>query len=134
MFVTYACGRIYVYFKWGDKKLCRKGDEHKKPEFTDAVYFMMLFTCGAAVGMFFFGAAGPMTYYSGGSTRRFQNGALTNSGKAQWETTLTIFHWGLHGLIPTVFNSFPRFALPKALSLHSSASTAPQALLRNTPP
>jgi len=90
----------FVYMKWGNKKLCAKGAENDKPEFSDSTYFMMLFTCGVAVGMFFYGVTEPTTYYTDGTTRYFANAGLTDSEKAQWAITLTVFHWGLHGWIP----------------------------------
>jgi choline-glycine betaine transporter len=61
---------------------------------------MMLFTCGVAVGMFFFGVTEPLSYYTDGTARTFADPGSTDSDKAQWALTLTIFHWGLHGWIP----------------------------------
>jgi choline-glycine betaine transporter len=92
---------LYIYFYYGDRKLCLPGKEADKPEFSDSSYFMMLFTCGVAVGMFFFGVAEPMDYYTDYSGSRYhQDPGQTDSEKAQWAITLTVFHWGLHGWIP----------------------------------
>ena len=75
---------VYLYFsKYGSLKMCKKGDEDQKPEYSDSTYFMMLFTCGVAVGMFFFGVTEP-TYYYTASTRYFNNDGMTDSEKAQW--------------------------------------------------
>ena len=90
---------IYIYYKYGNRKLCAPGKEADKPEFSDASYFMMLFTCGVAVGMFFFGVTEPTSYYTGGN-RYFQDPGMSGAEKAQWAITLTIFHWGLHGWVP----------------------------------
>jgi choline-glycine betaine transporter len=90
---------VYLYFsKWGNKKLCAMGDEDEAPEFSNSSYFMMLFTCGVAVGMFFFGVTEPVYYYTYAS--RYTNEPNSDSQKAQWAITLTVFHWGLHGWIP----------------------------------
>ena len=61
---------LYVYAFYGNKKMCAPGDEDKKPEFGDAAYFMMLFTCGVAVGMFYYGTTEPTSYYTGYSGNR----------------------------------------------------------------
>ena len=92
---------IYIYYKHGNKKMCAKGKENDKPEFSDASYFMMLFTCGVAVGMFFFGVTEPTYYYTNAGMSRYTNDpGMTSSEKAQWALTLTVFHWGLHGWVP----------------------------------
>ena len=61
---------LYIYAYYGDKKMCAPGKEKEKPEFGDASYFMMLFTCGVAVGMFYYGTTEPTSYYTGYSGNR----------------------------------------------------------------
>jgi choline/glycine/proline betaine transport protein len=52
---------IWLYCsKYGKLKLCKKGEEATPPEFGNSTYFMMLFSCGVAVGMFFYGIAEPI--------------------------------------------------------------------------
>eukprot|EP00039_Didymoeca_costata_P018790 m.334980 g.334980 ORF g.334980 m.334980 type:complete len:835 (-) comp17487_c0_seq1:123-2627(-) len=90
---------VYLYFsRFGSKKMCEPGEEDKPPEFSNSSYFMMLFTCGVAVGMFFFGVTEPLNYYTYGT--RYVNADNTQTEVAQWAITLTVFHWGLHGWIP----------------------------------
>jgi choline-glycine betaine transporter len=98
---VWICFALYIYYQYGDRKLCAPGKEGDMPEFSNASYFMMLFTCGVAVGMFFFGVSEPMDYYTGYSgSRYFHDPGMSDSEKAQWAITLTVFHWGLHGWIP----------------------------------
>ena len=97
MWIVFA---IYIYYQHGDKKLCAKGNEGTKPEFSDASYFMMLFTCGVAVGMFFYGVTEPLEYYTSQTSRYSADPGMTDSERAQWAITLTVYHWGLHGWVP----------------------------------
>jgi len=118
---------VYVYWKWGDKKLCKPGDEDDKPEFSDSTYFMMLFTCGVAVGMFFYGVTEPVTYFTDGTTRYMTNQGLTDSQIAQWSITLSVFHWGLHGWVPYclvgIALGFPAYRHGKQLTMRNTLYT-----------
>jgi choline-glycine betaine transporter len=92
---------IFLWWKYGHIKLCARGEEDKKPEFSDAAYFMMTFSAGVAVGLFFYGAAEPIWLYYGDN--RYNNaasGGLSDFENAQWAMTQTIYHWGIHGWIP----------------------------------
>ena len=89
---------IFVYYKYGHVKLCKKGDEDKKPEYDNFNYFVMIYTCGVAVGMFYYGVAEPVWHYMG--PNRYTKAGLNDVEKAQWALTQTIFHWGLHGWVP----------------------------------
>jgi len=118
---------IYVYWKWGDKKLCKPGDEDDKPEFSDSTYFMMLFTCGVAVGMFFYGVTEPVSYFTDGTTRYMTNQGMTDSEVAQWSITLSVFHWGLHGWVPYclvgIALGFPAYRHGKQLTMRNTLYT-----------
>jgi len=35
------------------------------PEYNDATWFTMLFSCGVSTGLFFFGVAAPILHYTG---------------------------------------------------------------------
>jgi len=116
---------LYVYAFYGNKKMCAPGDEDKKPEFGDASYFMMLFTCGVAVGMFYYGTTEPTSYYTGYSGNRYaQDPGISDSEKAQWAITLSVFHWGLHGWIPycivALTIGFASYRQSKPLTMRSS--------------
>ena len=97
----------WLWYKYGHIKFCKRGEEDAPPEFTDAEYFMMTFSAGVAVGLFFYGAAEPIWLYYGYSTTADGNryteaaqGGTSQFEDAQWAMTQTIFHWGIHGWIP----------------------------------
>ncbi len=39
------------------------------PEYNDATWFTMLFSCGVSTGLFFFGVAEPILHYTGKNRR-----------------------------------------------------------------
>lgn len=43
------------------------GKEDEKPEFSDGTYFTMLFSCGIAIGLFYYGVAEPIYHYQPGA-------------------------------------------------------------------
>jgi choline-glycine betaine transporter len=96
----------WLWYKYGHLKLCARGRENEKPEFSDASYFMMTFSAGVAVGLFFYGAAEPIWLYAYGarwnsaSNPNDGGGGLSDFEQAQYAMTQTIYHWGLHGWIP----------------------------------
>jgi|UniRef100_A0A7S4CB01 choline-glycine betaine transporter len=81
-----------VYYKFGHVKL---GPEDAKPEFSNVSYFMMIYSCGVAVGLFFYGVSEPLYHLSG--NRYAAAGYHTDNEKAQQAINLTLYHWGLHG-------------------------------------
>mmetsp|Transcript_5187 Transcript_5187/g.17441 ORF Transcript_5187/g.17441 Transcript_5187/m.17441 type:complete len:759 (+) Transcript_5187:475-2751(+) len=91
---------IYLVFsKYGKIKLGKNDDE--TPEFSDAAWFAMLFTCGVAIGMFTFGVAEPLYYYRQSFQNRLNKIPWTNDDqRAQQALTMTMFHWGVHGYVP----------------------------------
>jgi choline-glycine betaine transporter len=98
---------FWLSYQYGHIKFCKRGEEDAKPEFTDAEYFMMTFSAGVAVGLFFYGAAEPIWLYYGYSTtadgNRYTDAGQDNTSQfedAQWAMTQTVFHWGFHGWIP----------------------------------
>ena len=53
---------IWVYFsKYSSIKLGRDDEE---PEFNDASWFMMFFSCGVSIGLFFYSVSEPMAHYT----------------------------------------------------------------------
>ena len=69
--------------------------EDAKPEFSNVSYFMMIYSCGVAVGLFFYGVSEPLYHLSG--NRYAAAGYHTDNEKAQQAINLTLYHWGLHG-------------------------------------
>ena len=59
----WAVFAIILYFsKYSNLKL---GKPDEKPEYNDVTWFVMLFACGIGVGLFFYGVAEPIFYYTG---------------------------------------------------------------------
>lgn len=88
---------LYLFFsRFGNVKL---GSE--KPEFSDAAYFMMMFTCGVAVGLFFYGVTEPLYHkFEAGKNYINQNGKTSENESDQEAFNITMYHWGFHGWVP----------------------------------
>eukprot|EP00928_Gymnodinium_smaydae_P046729 TRINITY_DN3114_c0_g1_i1.p1 TRINITY_DN3114_c0_g1~~TRINITY_DN3114_c0_g1_i1.p1 ORF type:complete len:1095 (-),score=177.76 TRINITY_DN3114_c0_g1_i1:403-3687(-) len=90
---------LYLAFRYGHLKI---GRDDEKPRFSDVTWFSLLFTCGVAVGMFYY-VAEPMWHYKGWGGARFinsANGYSHPSEDAVHGMMVTWYHWGLHGWIP----------------------------------
>ena len=82
--------------KYGNIKF---GGDDAEPEFSKLQWFGMMYTCGVAVGLFFYGVAEPIWHYKSGSIR---SSTEHDSEKANYALMQTYFHWGIHGWIPYV--------------------------------
>lgn len=88
---------IALYFsKYSNLRL---GKEDEKPEFSDGTYFMMLFSAGIAIGLFYYGVAEPIFHYRPGKYGNRYEGRYSDNQQAQDAINLTFFHWGIHGWI-----------------------------------
>jgi len=90
---------IAVHPKYGKIKIGRDDEE---PIYSDVTWFSLLFTCGVAVGMFYY-MAEPMWHFKGWGGSRFinkGNGYSHPSEDAVHGMMVTWYHWGLHGWIP----------------------------------
>ena len=88
---------IYLMLtKYGNIKF---GGDDAEPEFSKLQWFGMMYTCGVAVGLFFYGVAEPIWHYKSGSIR---SSTEHDSEKANYALMQTYFHWGIHGWIPYV--------------------------------
>ncbi|XP_012556512.1 glycine betaine transporter 1 isoform X1 [Hydra vulgaris] len=88
---------IFLYFsKYSELRL---GCNDEKPEYSDSAYFMMLFSAGLGIGLFYYGVAEPIYHYKPGhfGNRFFQR--YSNNDEAQDAINLTFFHWGIHSWI-----------------------------------
>ena len=100
---------VVVFYVLLKKKYAnvRLGTQDDAPEYSDLVWFILIFTTGLGTGIFYFGVSEPMYYY------RDDAGALnTNSNylakipfmnddqRASMAMFLTFFHWGFHGWAP----------------------------------
>ena len=89
------------YSKYSSIKL---GKPDEKPEFNDVTWFMMLFACGIGVGLFFYGVAEPIFYYTG-QNRYSADPTMPDNTLAQISINLVLYHWGkLHNT--PYFDSF----------------------------
>ena len=87
---------VVVYFsKYSNLKLGKDTDE---PEFNDVTWFVMLFSCGVGVGLFFYGVAEPIYHYIG-PNRFTADPTMPDNIIAQNAMNITIFHWGIHSWI-----------------------------------
>jgi choline-glycine betaine transporter len=92
---------LYVAFvpRYGNLKLGRDDEE---PYFSDVTWLALIFTCGVAVGLFYF-AAEPMWHFKGWGSPRFinkVNGYSHGTEDAVHGMMVTWYHWGIHGWIP----------------------------------
>ncbi len=85
-------GIVVAVSRMGEIKLGKDGDE---PEYSVFSWFAMLFAAGMGIGLVFWGAAEPLTFFS-------ENGAPPNAAdleapaRAERALGQTFLHWGLH--------------------------------------
>ncbi|XP_065667061.1 glycine betaine transporter BetL isoform X2 [Hydra vulgaris] len=88
---------VVLYFsKYSSLKL---GRDDEKPEYSNSNYFMMLFSAGVGIGLFYYGVAEPIYHYKPKAygNRFYQR--YSDNQQAQDAINLTYFHWGFHGWI-----------------------------------
>ena len=81
-----------LYSKYSDIKL---GNADDVPEYNDFTWFMMLFSCGVGVGLFFYGVAEPILNYTK-RNRYFADPMLPDNELAQMAINLVMHHWGTY--------------------------------------
>ena len=64
--------------KYGNLKF---GGDDAEPEFSKLQWFGMMYTCGVAVGLFYWGVAEPISHYGGERERRW-HGMMMTAGVA----------------------------------------------------
>ena len=79
-----------VLSKYSDVKL---GNEDDVPEYNNFSWFMMLFSCGIGVGLFFYGVAEPIFHYTN-RNRYSSDPTLPDNELAQISINLPMLHWG----------------------------------------
>lgn len=93
---------------------------HRSSAAVQASWFMMMFSAGIGIGLFFFGVAEPIYHYepcypgsvdadtgvatnnfagAGGTCLGNRYSTLTDDLRAQWAINLTFFHWGVHAWV-----------------------------------
>lgn len=88
---------FYILYKYYNLKL---GD--CEPEFSNAAYFAMLFSCGVATGLWYFSAEAMWHYEGYGKPRWMDEQMFNDNTRAEHAVMVVFFHWGLHGWIPYV--------------------------------
>eukprot|EP00088_Acartia_fossae_P056450 TRINITY_DN6574_c0_g1_i10.p1 TRINITY_DN6574_c0_g1~~TRINITY_DN6574_c0_g1_i10.p1 ORF type:complete len:871 (-),score=132.30 TRINITY_DN6574_c0_g1_i10:960-3572(-) len=86
---------IICFSKYGNIKL---GKDDSVPEYNDATWFAMLFSCGVSTGLFFFGVAEPVWHYTL-KNRYNADPTMPDNSLAQEAMNITLYHWGLHGWV-----------------------------------
>ena len=93
---------IYLMLtKYGNIKF---GGDDAEPEFSKLQWFGMMYTCGVAVGLFFYGVAEPVWHYkaTGSGAWALRSADMNDGDRANYALMQTYFHWGIHGWIPYV--------------------------------
>ena len=80
----------YIFSKYSKIKLGGPDDE---PEYNSFTWFMMLFSCGVGVGLFFYGVAEPIYHYTT-KNRYSADSTLPDNELAQIAIVLNMHHWG----------------------------------------
>jgi len=83
------------------------GQPEDTPDYSDIVWFILMFTTSLGTGIFFFGVSEPMSYYRGDSglennkTNMLAKMPFMNDDqRASMALFMTFFHWGIHGWVP----------------------------------
>jgi len=93
---VWAAFIVVIYFsKYGNIKL---GKDDSVPEYNNATWFAMLFSCGVSTGLFFFGVAEPVMHYTQ-ANRYSADSTMPDNKLAQEAMNVTLYHWGLHGWV-----------------------------------
>lgn len=96
---------FYILFrpKYANLKLGREDD---KPDYTDIVWFILIFTTGLGTGIFYYGVSEPMYYYRGdsgllgdGTNYLAKIPFLNDDQRANMAMFVTFLHWGVHGWV-----------------------------------
>ncbi|MCL6422581.1 BCCT family transporter [Brachybacterium sp. JHP9] len=74
----------------------RLGKDDEKPEYGLLSWFSMLFAAGMGIGLVFWGAAEPLTFFAGGDQVPPNAQNLATEARANRAMGQTFLHWGLH--------------------------------------
>lgn len=89
---------LYIAIVHGDKKL---GQADDVPEYSDATYFCLIFTAGAAMGIYFYGVADGLGNQAPDGVNRFARSPfLTQDEQDARALELTMFNWGVNTFAP----------------------------------
>lgn len=88
---------LWLTIRYGHIKLGKKDEE---PEFDAPSYFMMLFSAGVGVGLFFYGVSEPLWHRD---SHWFANLAYRGTDEVdQFALMLTMYHWGFAAWSPYI--------------------------------
>lgn len=88
---------LYIAIAHGKKKL---GGPDDVPEYSNATYFALIFTAGAAMGIYFYGVADGLGNQKGGANRFARSPFLTQDEQDSRAIDLTMFEWGVNTFAP----------------------------------
>ena len=96
---------FYVLFKpkYANLKLGREDD---RPDYSDLVWFILIFTTSLGTGIFYYGVSEPMGYYrkdsgllGSGTNYLAKIPFLNDDQRANMAMFVTFLHWGVHGWV-----------------------------------
>jgi len=104
---------VYVCFsRYGDIRL---GKDNERARFGNFTWFALLFTCGVAVGLYYFGVAEPLYFYRQPQSWKGYLGAYdydvkkvsvdNDAMRAQQAVFMAVYHWGVHGWVPYILTA-----------------------------
>jgi choline-glycine betaine transporter len=88
---------LYIAIMHGDKKLGKADDV---PEYSNATYFALIFTAGAAMGIYFYGVAEGLGNQGPSANRFARSPYLTQNERDTYAMDLSIFNWGVNTFAP----------------------------------
>ena len=91
MLVAFLFVAVCLYTAFSKYGKIRLGKDDEKPEFSTFTWIAMLYSCGLAISLFFWGVAEPVLMYI---DPPFGEGET--KGAAEVAMRYTYFHWGLH--------------------------------------
>lgn len=98
------------------------GKDDDKPEYSNFVWFAMLFSCGMGIGLLFWGVSEPINHYMWPPF-----GEAGTAGAAHLAMRASFFHWGLHpwAIYAVVGAALAYFAYRKGLPMMLSSTLEP---------
>lgn len=109
VFLIYLC-----FSRFGDIRL---GKDNERPRYGNLTWFSMLFTCGVATGLYYFGASEPLYFYRQPKSWKGYVGAYdyavtktaveNDAQRATQAIFIAFYHWGVHGWVPYVLLALP---------------------------
>ena len=77
-----------------------------------------MYTCGVAVGLFFYGVAEPVWHYkaTGSGAWALRSADMNDGDRANYALMQAYFHWGIHGWVPYILLAFQPLLMDTTLA------------------